>query len=168
MGLELYLMGLAPSSAIGRHDFVADATFTGLSTEPGCSYDFFGSGLGTLDASSIEAAFGPRIPAYPDQDQFQIAALVVSNRRLEAIEFDYLGRLLQHHAADFSEDLQGLAEVSYFLPEPSTSLMEASAVLLVLALRRLQRLRTVQSRETDRHGSSRGMVIHSGKALDLV
>jgi hypothetical protein len=141
MGLELYLMGIAPSSEIGRHDFVADAGFTGLSSEPGCNYDFSGSALGTLDASSIEAGFGPRIPAYPDQDQFQIAALVVSDRRLEPIEFDYLARLLQQHEADFSEDLQGLAEVSYFLPEPSSSLMEVSVVTVLLALRRLQRRR---------------------------
>ncbi len=40
MGLELYLMGLAPSSAIGSHDFVRDASFVGPSAQPRCNCDF--------------------------------------------------------------------------------------------------------------------------------
>ncbi len=109
-GLELYLMGLAPASAVGTYDFVRDAEFNSSDCD---GYSFRGSELGTIDADTLIAAFGPRVPGYPDQDVFRIAPIVVSGRALEPIEWDYLTRTFAAHEAQFARDLYGLARLRY-------------------------------------------------------
>jgi hypothetical protein len=140
MGLELYLMGLAPSSAIGSHDFVQDASYVGHSAQQRCNLDFRGSGIGTIDGPALELAFGVRVPAYPDQSEFNIGMAVVSDRPLTELEFDYLTRLQQAHVSAFSTDTQNNASVTYFLPEPSAlaTLASGVALLMVLALAKLR------------------------------
>ncbi|MCS6804688.1 MAG: hypothetical protein RMM98_07970 [Acidobacteriota bacterium] len=112
LGLELYLMGLAPASEIGIYQYVVDSAFVGFNCN---GYEFSGSRIATLDQNAVITAFGPRVPAHPDQSDFRAAVIVVSNRALVPAEWDYVSRWFEDHASTFPRDFAGRARISYQL-----------------------------------------------------
>jgi len=110
--LELYLMGLAPASDIGTYQYVSNSVFAGFNCG---GYEFTGTGIGVLDGPKIISTFGPRVPAYPDQNSFRAAVLVLSDRPLVAAEWDYVSRNFEDHAGKFVNDYDGHAQISYLL-----------------------------------------------------
>ncbi|MBI4557766.1 MAG: hypothetical protein HY706_09290 [Candidatus Hydrogenedentes bacterium] len=112
LGLELYLMGLAPASAIGSYQYVSNSAYAGFNCG---GYEFTGTGIGVLDGPKIISTFGSRVPAYPDQNSFRAAVLVVSDRPLMAAEWDYVSRTFEAHTGRFASDYDGHAQISYLL-----------------------------------------------------
>lgn len=112
LGLELYLMGLAPASAIGANPYVVNASFVRFSCG---GHEYMGTQLATLDQNRIISQFGLRVPAFPDQSQFRAAVIVVSNRPLEPAEWDYVTRVFEDHAQKFTGHYDGRAQISYHL-----------------------------------------------------
>jgi len=138
--IELYLMGLIPSSEISTYEYVVNNTLIGWEIDTDCPSfsrgNFLGDGLSYIDDSAILSAFGPRNPPYPDTNGYRVAAVVVSERPLVEEEWTYIDTLFASHPSQFSVDYQGMAAISYRLriapevtTEPATNITTSSATL---------------------------------------
>ena len=109
---ELYLMGLLPATAVEGVTVLTESSFKGFDCE---GYVFEGGELMTLDTSRWIETFGEREPLYPDINRFHAAMVVVADRVLQSVEFDYLERLVADHEIEFFENHDERASISYAL-----------------------------------------------------
>ena len=109
---ELYLMGLLPAAAVADVTVLSESSFKGFDC---AGYVFEGEGLMMLDMPRWIETFGEREPLYPDINRFHAAIVVVADRVLQPVEFDYLERLVADHEIEFFENHDGRASISYAL-----------------------------------------------------